>query len=136
MKNITLNQCEAVKHRFFGEDVFDFLARPLEDYDLIILDPHAFAKKRSDIEAACRGYKQLLGQVFKKAKRGTILLFSSCSHYVDEKLLQMLAFQSAIETGRMVTLLSRHRQAFDHPISLFHPEGEYLKSLLLSIDGS
>jgi len=175
MKNIALNQCDAMKHRFFGEDVFDFLSPPLkrplhnaasrgktdpideqelkghemtafskedqlcrgrlEKYDLIILDPPAFAKKRSDVEAACRGYKQLLGEVFKKARRGTMLLFSSCSHYVDEKLLQMLAFQSAIETGRMVTLLSRHRQAFDHPISLFHPEGEYLKSLLLSIDG-
>ncbi len=135
MKNIALNDCEEARHRFFGEDVFEFLSRPLEDYDLIILDPPAFAKKRSDVDAACRGYKQLFAQVLKKARRGTMLLFSSCSHYVDEKLLQMLAFQSAIETGRMVTLLSRHRQAFDHPISVFHPEGEYLKSLLLYIDG-
>ena len=133
-KNLLHNQCDLDKHQLYTEDVFSFLSRSsLEDYDLIILDPPAFAKKRSDVDAACRGYKQLLLEVFQKIRKPAMLLFSSCSHYVDEKLLQMLAFQAALERGCTATLHSRHRQAFDHPISLFHPEGEYLKSLLLFI---
>ena len=133
-KNLLCNQCDLGKHRLYTEDVFAFLSRPLvEDYDLIILDPPAFAKKRADVDAACRGYKQLLLEVFQRIKRPMMLLFSSCSYYVDEKLLQMLVFQAALESGCTATLHSRHHQAFDHPIALFHPEGEYLKSLLLFI---
>ncbi len=133
VKNLALNSCDLHQHRFFAMDVFDFLSRPLSDYDILILDPPAFAKKRSDVEAACRGYKQLMLEVFRKAKPGALLLFSSCSYYVDQNLLQMLAFQAALEAGRQAVLLSQHLQAFDHPISLFHPEGAYLKSFLIHI---
>ncbi len=133
VKNLHLNGLDASRHRFFAEDVFDFLSRSPLDYDLIILDPPAFAKKRSDVDAACKGYKQLMLEVIHKAPPGCSLLFSSCSHYVDEELLQMLAFQAALEGNREAVIIGRHRLAFDHPISLFHPEGGYLKSLLLSL---
>jgi 23S rRNA (cytosine1962-C5)-methyltransferase len=132
-KNIVLNGFQNRSHQFFCEDVFDFLSRDPLDHDLFIIDPPAFAKKRFDIESACKGYKRLMLDVFGKAKQGALLLFSSCSYYIDEKLLETLAFQAALEQGRNVTLLSKHRQAFDHPVSLFHPEGHYLKSLFLSI---
>ncbi|MBS3904153.1 MAG: class I SAM-dependent rRNA methyltransferase [Simkania sp.] len=132
-KNLQLNGYDSTHHQLFIEDVFDFLSRSTMDYDLVILDPPAFAKKRSDVDAACRGYKQLMVEVMRKARSGSMLLFSSCSHYVDGELLKTLAFQAALDSGREVVLLGRHLQAFDHPISLFHPEGEYLKSLLLFV---
>jgi len=132
-KNLILNGYQGRSHSFFCEDVFDFLSQQALDHDLFIIDPPAFAKKRSDIESACKGYKRLMTEVFSRAKPGALLLFSSCSYYIDEKLLDTLAFQAALEQKRDVSLLSRHRQAFDHPISLFHPEGSYLKSVLFSI---
>ena len=125
--------CPAKNHRVFCEDVFDFIQRETLDYDLMIVDPPAFAKKRADVDCACRGYKRLLVQIFSKAKPGARLLFSSCSHYIDEKLLEMLIFQAALQTDRDVTILSKHHQALDHPISIFHPEGHYLKSFFLSL---
>ena len=129
--NVALNGFS--RHTTYCEDAFLFLKRSEIDYDLVILDPPAFAKKRADITAACYGYKAINRLVLEKAKVGTLLLTCSCSYYIDAKLFQSLLFQSAQEANREVKILTPHSQAFDHPVSLFHPEGEYLKSFLLYI---
>lgn len=128
------NTKEAPNHRLFQEDVFEFLQREELNYDLVILDPPAFAKKRGDIEAACRGYKELNLLALKKMPEGSILITSSCSSYIGEELFQNILFQAALQAGRVVRILGRHSQAPDHPVSLNHPEGDYLKSLILYVD--
>ena len=137
--DISLDACELSrrntpdlsKHTIIQKDVFDFLKTSPLDYDIVILDPPAFAKKRSDIDAACAGYKEINRTVFQKIKSGSLLLTSSCSSYITPDLFQNLIFQAALEAGRFVRIVGRHIQAYDHPISLNHPEGDYLKSLLL-----
>jgi 23S rRNA (cytosine1962-C5)-methyltransferase len=129
--NVALNGFS--RHTSFTQDAFTYLKNYTVDYDLIILDPPAFAKKRGDITSACHGYKAINRLVMEKAKPGTLLLSCSCSYYIDTKLFQSLLFQSAHEANREVKILTPHLQAFDHPISLFHPEGDYLKSFLLYI---
>ncbi len=133
-KNMALNGFSQKNHAAFCEDLFDFLtSRSLKDYDLIILDPPAFAKKRNDVENACRGYKQLMRSAMQGARSGAFLLISSCSYYMDELLFQNLAAQAACEANRSVRIISSHIQASDHPVSLAHPEGRYLKSLILQL---
>lgn len=131
-KNLALNNLS--NHRFICEDVFDFLKTSPLDYDLIILDPPAFVKKRNDIDKAFRAYKDLNRHVLAKMPSGSLLLTCSCSYHVDESLFQNILFRAAHESGRSVRILSRHRQAHDHPISIFHPESSYLKSFLLYIE--
>ena len=134
-KNTYLNGFSLQQHRIVREDVFAFLDREsLISYDLIIIDPPAFAKSRKDVEAACKGYHTLLERVFIKCRSGTIVLFSSCSYFVDMILLEQIAFGAAKKSNCNVHVLGRHRDALDHPVSLFHPEGRYLKSLLLWVD--
>ncbi|MDD8026653.1 MAG: class I SAM-dependent rRNA methyltransferase [Acidobacteriota bacterium] len=118
---------------FFEADVFEFLRRESLDYDLIILDPPAFAKHKSEVVAACRGYKDLHRLVFEKAPEGALIMTFSCSRFVDEKLFGQVVFQAALEAGRRVRVLQRHRQAFDHPVSVYHPESDYLKGLVLHV---
>jgi len=131
-KNLALNNL--ANHRFICGDVFDFLKTTTWDYDLIILDPPAFVKKRDDIAKAFRAYKELNRHVIEKAAPGTLLLTCSCSYHVDESLFQNILFRAANEAKRSVRILSKHRQAHDHPISIFHPESSYLKSFLLYIE--
>jgi 23S rRNA (cytosine1962-C5)-methyltransferase len=130
-ENVLLNHFDDSKHQIVNDDVFAFLKdRPLE-YDLIVLDPPAFAKKRQDVSAACGAYKEINRLVMEKMPIGSLLLTCSCSYFIDNALFQNLLFQSALEAKRSVKIISRHSQAKDHPISLFHPEGEYLKGFLL-----
>jgi len=133
-RNTELNGCEMNKHRLIHEDAFLFLQKDPLDYDLVILDPPAFAKKRSDIESACKGYKQINRLAFEKMPSSSLLLTCSCSYFMDESLFQNIIFQAACEAKRNVKILGRHKQAIDHPISLYHPEGEYLKSLILYLE--
>ena len=132
-KNTLLNHFDLDRHEIIKADVFDFLKKSSLDYGLVILDPPAFAKKRTDVNAACLGYKSINRQVMEKIPSHSLLLTCSCSYFIDEKLFQNLMFQAAAEAKRNVKILGRHRQATDHPHSLYHPEGEYLKSLLLYI---
>lgn len=129
-----LNMIDMNKHRVVRADVFDFLDQQPFNYDLVILDPPAFAKKRKDVEPAIRGYRQLNEQCMKKMPPHSLLLTCSCSYHVDETLFQQMLFQAALGAKREVRLIGRHIQAPDHPISLYHPEGEYLKSALLFIE--
>jgi 23S rRNA (cytosine1962-C5)-methyltransferase len=132
-QNTTLNGFDHKLHTILQKDVFEVLKSDPLDYDLIILDPPAFAKKRGDLLPACNAYKEMNRMVFQKVKAGTLILSSSCSYHVDEELFQNLLFQAASSAHRSVKILGRHIQALDHPISLNHKEGEYLKSLLLYV---
>ncbi len=132
-ENTLLNHIPLDRHEVIQSNVFDYLRNLAESFDLIILDPPAFAKKRQDVNDACRGYKEINRRALEKMPPDSYLLTCSCSHFIDADLFQQLIFQAAIEAGRKVAICSRHIQANDHPVSLFHPEGEYLKGLLLHI---
>jgi 23S rRNA (cytosine1962-C5)-methyltransferase len=122
-------------HTILQEDVFDFLKKEnLKSYDFIILDPPAFAKKRGEVDAAALGYQKINETVFKNCNPGTLLITCSCSYYIDMDHFKQIVFKAASGSKREVKILSRHIQALDHPVSLYHPEGDYLKSLLLWID--
>lgn len=132
-KNAELNTF-TIPMQFIAEDVFQFLRQSPLDYDLVILDPPAFAKRQKDVIAACRGYKDINRIALQKIPSEGLLLTSSCSYFVDEELFQKVVFQAAIEAKRNVRIIGRHRLAIDHPINICHPEGDYLKSLLLYVE--
>ncbi len=122
------------KHSIVQADVFEYLRDNPLSFDLVILDPPAFAKKRSDLETASKGYRDINRLAFQKMPPGTILITSSCSAYMDATLFQQIVFQAAAEAGRFVRIIGRHAQALDHPVSIYHPEGDYLKSLILYLN--
>jgi len=132
--NFELNGLPADAGLFFTADVFEFLREPTLDHDYIILDPPAFAKKRTDVVAACRGYKDINRLAFQRVRTPGLVLTFSCSHFVDETLFQQVVFQAAHEAGRRVRIIQKHRQAFDHPVNIYHPETAYLKGFLLYVD--
>lgn len=133
-RNMALNGVDLTTHRFFATDVFAFLREQPLDYDIVILDPPAFAKKQKDVVAACRGYKDINRISMEKMPKGSILLTSSCSYHIDEALFQTVVFQAAVEAGRTVRIIGRHQMASDHPINICHPESDYLKSLVLFVE--
>ncbi len=133
MENTLLNHIPLSQHEVIKADVFDYLKSPKQPFDIVILDPPAFAKKRQDVNAACHGYKEINRRILEIMSPDSYLLTCSCSHFIDEDLFQQVVFQAAIEAKRDAVICSRHIQAADHPVSLFHPEGKYLKGLLLHI---
>lgn len=132
-RNLELNGFDAEKNRCITADVFNFLRENSLDYDLIILDPPAFAKRQKDVVQACRGYKDINRVAMQKMPANSLLLTCSCSYHVDEALFTKVVFQAAVEAGRTVKIVQKHHLAPDHPINICHPEGDYLKSLLLYI---
>ncbi len=132
-KNLVLNGFSPDSQGTYCADVFEFLREKELPYDLVILDPPAFAKKKKDIIPACRGYKDINRIAMKKMPKNSLLLTCSCSHYVNEELFQKVLYQAAFEAGKQVRIIGRHRLAIDHPINVYHPESEYLKSFLLLI---
>jgi len=133
-ENFELNGLPADAGLFFTADVFEFLRQPALDHDFIILDPPAFAKKRTDVVAGCRGYKDINRLALQRVRAPGLVLTFSCSHFVDEGLFQQVVFQAAHEAGRRVRILQKHRQAFDHPVNIYQPETAYLKGFLLYVD--
>lgn len=133
-QNVALNGFSLNAHGFYAEDVFIFLKQKELEYDIVILDPPAFAKKKSDVVAAARGYKEINRLALKKMPPKSILLTCSCSYHMSEELFRTILFQAALEAKRSVKVLGEHRLAIDHPVNLFHPESNYLKSLVLHID--
>jgi len=132
--NCALNGFGEKPGRFLAADVFEFIrAEPL-DYDLVVLDPPAFAKKKTEVVQACRGYKDIHRIVFQKVPAGSLVLTFSCSFFVDETLFRQVLFQAAREASRGVRILQRHHQAFDHPLNIYHPESDYLKGFLLEVE--
>lgn len=133
-ENCALNGFGASPGRFLTADVFEFIrAEPLA-YDLVVLDPPAFAKKKTEVVQACRGYKDIHRIIFQKVPAGSLVLTFSCSFFVDETLFRQVLFQAAREASRGVRILQRHHQAFDHPVNIYHPESDYLKGFLLEVE--
>lgn len=135
-ENIALNGFSTADNAFYCEDVFRFLdAQALpQKYDFIILDPPAFAKRASDVANATRGYRDINRMAMQHLPKGGLLLTSSCSQHIDSALFQTIIFQAAKDAKRNVKILSYHILAADHPINLYFPEGDYLKSLLLYVE--
>jgi 23S rRNA (cytosine1962-C5)-methyltransferase len=133
-RNLLLNGFSPKDSSLVVGDVFEHLRRLDAPYDMIILDPPAFAKKKADVVRACRGYKDINRLALQKIARGGLLLTFSCSHFVDPGLFQQVVWEAAVEASRRVRILQRHRQAGDHPVNIFHPESEYLKGLLLYVE--
>ncbi len=133
-ENFKLNGITDDRGSFFTEDVFAFLRKPDLDYDFIILDPPAFAKRKADVIPACRGYKDINRLAIQMVRPQGLVMTFSCSRFVDGRLFQQVVFEAAQEAGRRVRILQRYRQPFDHPINIYHPETEYLKGFLLYVD--
>lgn len=133
-KNIELNGFDAAQHECFVQDTFDHFKSTTEKYDLIILDPPAFAKHREARHQAMRGYQRLNAEAIKMIEPGGLIFTFSCSQVVDRKLFYDTVMSSAIQAGREVKVLSHLSQPADHPVSAFHPEGEYLKGLVLYVE--
>ena len=121
-------------HEIVTEDVFDYLRNDSQQYELVILDPPAFAKHLSAVDKAMIGYRNLNTQGFKKVKSGGLLFTFSCSQVIDKQTFRKVVFQAAAQSGRNVRILHQLSQGADHPISIYHPEGEYLKGLVLYVD--
>lgn len=133
-ENVKLNEAED-RHVSYVADCFEFLKQAEKDfYDLIILDPPAFAKSARKVENAARGYKELNMLGIKRIKPGGVIMTFSCSQNVDKLLFQKIVFGAAADVGRNVRILQQLGQPLDHPINIYHPEGEYLKGLLLYVE--
>jgi 23S rRNA (cytosine1962-C5)-methyltransferase len=133
-KNIELNGFDDKMHTCFAEDTFAFLKDKHGQYDLIVLDPPAFAKHRDARHQAVRGYQRLNTEAMRVISPGGILFTFSCSQVVDRQLFYDTIVSSAIQAGRQIKVLQHLSQPADHPVSIFHPEGEYLKGLVLYIE--
>lgn len=134
-QNVQLNFPTDARHKAFAEDAFKFLENMEKDaYDLIILDPPAFAKHRSALKNALRGYQRINAQAFSKIAHGGILFTFSCSQAVTKEQFRLAVFSAAAQTGRKVRILHQLTQPADHPINIYHPEGEYLKGLILYVE--
>lgn len=132
-KNISLNGFDPALHECFAADTFDFLRDKQDEYDVIILDPPAFAKHRESRHQAVRGYQRLNSEAMRAIRPGGILFTFSCSQVVDRQLFYDTVVAAAIQTGRKVSVIHHLSQPADHPVSIFHPEGEYLKGLVLYV---
>jgi 23S rRNA (cytosine1962-C5)-methyltransferase len=123
----------AARGELLKADAFTYLKECPTSFDMIVLDPPSLAHKRNDVIAATGGYKFLNLHALKHVNAGGLLLTFSCSQHVSSDLFQKVVFGAAVDAGRKVSLLKRLSQSIDHPISLHHPEGEYLKGLLLKV---
>ena len=129
--NVELNFPGDTRHEAFAEDAFKYLERMGDQYDLIILDPPAFAKHKDALRNALMGYRKLNAKAFEKIRPGGILFTFSCSQVVTKDNFRTAVFTAAAMSGRRVRILHQLTQPADHPVSIYHPEGEYLKGLVL-----
>ncbi|MDD6228922.1 MAG: class I SAM-dependent rRNA methyltransferase [Bacteroidales bacterium] len=133
--NIQLNFPDDPRHHAYTEDAFKFLSDMKKDeYDLIILDPPAFAKHRGAIKNGLIGYRRLNTRAFEKIKPGGILFTFSCSQAISRDMFRMAVFTASVKAGRRVRILHQLSQPADHPVDIAHPEGEYLKGLVLQVE--
>lgn len=133
--NVRLNFGDDAPHEAFAEDAFKYLAEMKNGaYDLVVLDPPAFAKHRGAIKNALRGYQKLNARAMEKMPEGSILFTFSCSQAVSKEQFRLAVFSAAAQVGRRVRILHQLTQPADHPINIYHPEGEYLKGLILYIE--
>ncbi len=133
-RNVQLNFPDDHRHEAFCEDAFKFLDKASDYYDLIILDPPAFAKHRGALHNALKGYTRLNVKALEKIKSGGVLFTFSCSQVVTKDQFRNAVFTAAAQAKRMVKILHQLHQPADHPINIYHPEGEYLKGLVLYVE--
>ncbi|MCF2603766.1 class I SAM-dependent rRNA methyltransferase [Parabacteroides distasonis] len=133
-KNVSLNFPGDPRHQAFAEDAFKYLEHMGSNYDLIILDPPAFAKHKDVLRNALQGYRKLNAIAFEKIKPGGILFTFSCSQVVSKEHFRLAVFSAAAQSGRSVRILHQLTQPADHPVNIYHPEGEYLKGLVLYVE--
>ncbi len=134
-ENIALNFGDDARHASFAEDAFKYLDGAADGaYDLVVLDPPAFAKHRSALRNALRGYQRLNAAGMRKIASGGILFTFSCSQAVSREQFRLAVFSAAAQTGRRVRILHQLTQPADHPVNIYHPEGEYLKGLVLYVE--
>ena len=136
--NVERNFPACTNHQAVCADAFDYLSKVQQDgkqtYDLVILDPPAFAKHRGAVRNALQGYKRLNAKAFEQIAPGGILFTFSCSQAVDKEMFRLAVFSAAAMSGRRVRILHQLTQPQDHPINIYHPEGEYLKGLVLYVE--
>ena len=133
-QNVELNFPGDPRHQAFAEDAFNYLDAMGSNYDLIILDPPAFAKHRKVLNNALQGYRKLNAKAFEKIRPGGILFTFSCSQVVSKENFRLAVFTAAAQSGRKVRILHQLTQPADHPVNIYHPEGEYLKGLVLYVE--
>ena len=135
--NVAKNFPEATNHTAVAADAFEYLSAQKAQgrtYDLIILDPPAFAKHRDAVKNALRGYQRINAKAIEMIRPGGILFTFSCSQAVDKEAFRLTVFSAAAQVGRKVRILHQLHQPQDHPINIYHPEGEYLKGLVLYVE--
>lgn len=133
--NVELNFGNEPRHRAFDEDAFKFLTAMERDaYDLIILDPPAFVKHRGALKNGLTGYRRINARAFEKIRKGGILFTFSCSQLVSKEMFRLAVFSAAAQSGRKVRIIHQLTQGADHPVDISHPEGEYLKGLVLYVE--
>lgn len=132
--NAEMNFPADARHEAFAEDAFKFLEQAGSNYDLIVLDPPAFAKHKDALPRALKGYTRLNAIAFRKIKPGGIVFTFSCSQAVNKDQFRLAVFTAAAQSGRHVRILHQLHQPADHPINIYHPEGEYLKGLVLEVE--
>lgn len=133
-ENVHRNFPDCTRHEAFVDDAFRFLEHNRHKYDLIILDPPAFAKHRDAIKNALQGYKRLNAKAFEQIRPGGIVFTFSCSQAIDKDMFRLAVFSAAAIAKRKVRILHQLHQPQDHPINIYHPEGEYLKGLVLWVE--
>lgn len=135
-ENVVLNGfTEGKEHTCYCEDAIEFMRNaPANKYDLIVVDPPAFAKHRGALDNALRAYKRLNALAIEKVKPGGLVFCYSCSQVVDKQAFALAIFSAAAQVGRKVRILHRLTQPADHPVNIYHPEGEYLKGLVLLVE--
>ena len=132
-QNVALNNAAHIEHESMTGDVFDYITSCDYKYDVIILDPPAFAKNQSARHAAVMAYKRLNYEAISRINSGGIIMTFSCSQVVTTDLFRGAVVAGAIEAGRSVQIIDQLTQPGDHPTSLYHPEGQYLKGLVLRV---
>jgi 23S rRNA (cytosine1962-C5)-methyltransferase len=129
-----LNGLEAERHESVVDDAKSYLTRIPEDFDVIVLDPPAFAKRHADRHKALQGYRFINAAAMKKIKPGGFLFTFSCSQAMSREMFISMAMSAGMEAGRDVRIVHHLGHSADHPVSIFHPEGEYLKGLVLRVE--
>jgi 23S rRNA (cytosine1962-C5)-methyltransferase len=132
-ENVRLNFGEEGRHASFAEDVFDFLAASKRQYSRVVVDPPAFAKRLSAAQQALRGYRRLNEAAIRKVAPGGLMFTFSCSQAVSREQFREAVFSAAAAAGRQARILFQLTQPPDHPVNIYHPEGEYLKGLVLEV---
>ena len=133
-RNIAMNFGSDPRHTSFTADAFSFLDNIRDRYDLIILDPPAFAKHRDALHNALQGYRRINAKAFSQIRPGGILFTFSCSQAVSREQFRLAVFSAAAQSRRSVRILHQLTQPADHPVNIYHPEGEYLKGLVLYVE--